>query len=78
MGKHRDKLEEMYQEIDSKYSKLSENEIKELIAVPSLSIRHHSQKCTKKGCRCLICDFKCKVIFTSDHSNGLMLRLYRF
>lgn len=33
MGKHRDKLEEMYQEIDSKYSKLSENEIKELIAV---------------------------------------------
>lgn len=33
MGKHRDKLEEMYQEIDSKYSNLSENEIKELIAV---------------------------------------------
>lgn len=33
MGKHRDKLEEMYQEIDSKYRNFSEDEIKELIAV---------------------------------------------
>lgn len=44
MGKHRDKLEEMYQEIDSKYSKLSENEIKELIAVGEARTEGNSEE----------------------------------
>lgn len=47
MGKRKDKLEEMYQEIDSKYRNFSESEIKELIAVGEARAEGNSEEVDK-------------------------------
>lgn len=47
MGKRKDKLEEMYQEIDSKYRNFSESEIKELIAVGEARAEENSEEVDK-------------------------------